>query len=82
MRGVIFGVGLLLSTNSQIWAQSITVFEGSGFRGQDRSFQGPIPSLGNQGWSDRIGSFVIGGVRQEPAEVEVSLEAQRSSQRL
>ncbi|MGB5295044.1 MAG: beta/gamma crystallin-related protein [Thermoanaerobaculia bacterium] len=39
---------------------SITVFEGSGFRGQQRSFQGSIPRLRNQGWSDRIGSVVVG----------------------
>ena len=39
---------------------SITVFEGSGFRGQQRGFQGSIPRLRNQGWSDRIGSVVVG----------------------
>lgn len=39
---------------------SITVFEGSGFRGQERSFQGAIPRLRNQDWSDRIGSVVVG----------------------
>lgn len=41
-------------------APSVTVFEGSGFRGQQRSFQGGIPRLRNQGWSDRIGSVVVG----------------------
>ncbi|MGB5162562.1 MAG: beta/gamma crystallin-related protein, partial [Thermoanaerobaculia bacterium] len=40
---------------------SITVFEGSGFRGQQRGFQASIPKLRNQGWSDRIGSIVVGG---------------------
>ena len=39
---------------------TITVFEGSGFRGQRQSFRGSIPRLRNQGWSDRIGSVTIG----------------------
>jgi hypothetical protein len=38
----------------------ITVFEGSDFRGQQRSFAGGIPRLRNQGWSDRIGSVKVG----------------------
>ena len=41
-------------------APSITVFEGSGFRGQERTFQGGVPRLRNQGWSDRIGSVAVG----------------------
>jgi len=39
---------------------SIRVFEGSGFRGQQKSFQAGIPRLRNQGWSDRIGSVAVG----------------------
>jgi len=39
---------------------SITVFEGTEFRGQQRSFAGGIPRLRNQGWSDRIGSVKVG----------------------
>jgi len=45
---------------STLGLPSITVFEGSGFRGQERSFQGGIPRLRNQGWGDRIGSVEVG----------------------
>lgn len=38
---------------------SITVFEGSGFRGQQRSFQGRVPRLRNQGWDNRVGSVTV-----------------------
>ena len=41
-------------------APSITVFEGSGFRGQRQSFRGSIPRLRNQGWDNRVGSVTVG----------------------